>query len=158
MTDKVMDCGKVPSDTGCTLVLTGRESEVLDAAVAHAVAVHGHEDTPELHATLRGLLEDAPTPGFVQIIDFRTDDIQAIEALHAEWLEGSSGRRTTLREVITADRDEPGRYVVVVDFPSAEAARVNDGLEATQHFSEQVMKLVTEPPTFRNLDLVRVDR
>jgi len=32
---------------------------VLDAAVAHAVAKHGHQDTPELQEMLRGGLQDA---------------------------------------------------------------------------------------------------
>jgi hypothetical protein len=32
---------------------------VLDAAVAHAVAKHGHEDTPELREMIRSGLQDA---------------------------------------------------------------------------------------------------
>jgi len=59
MTRKMIDCRKVPSDIGCTLTIAGTEEEVLDAAVAHAVAKHGHEDTPELREMLRGGLETA---------------------------------------------------------------------------------------------------
>ena len=55
----MIDCRKVPSDIGCTLTIAGNEDEVLDAAAAHAVARHGHEETPELREMLRGALEPA---------------------------------------------------------------------------------------------------
>ncbi|MDX6341162.1 MAG: hypothetical protein QOH87_1300 [Trebonia sp.] len=56
---KMIDCRKVPSEIGCTLTIAGQEGEVLDAAVAHAMARHGHEDTPELRDMIRASLEDA---------------------------------------------------------------------------------------------------
>lgn len=59
MARKMIDCRKVPSETNCTLTIAGTEDEVLDAAAAHAVARHGHEDTPELRDMLRGGLEPA---------------------------------------------------------------------------------------------------
>lgn len=55
----MIDCRKVPSEIGCTLTIAGTEDEVLDAAAAHAVARHGHEETPELREMLRGALEPA---------------------------------------------------------------------------------------------------
>lgn len=58
MSRKMIDCRKVPSDAGCTLTIAGTEEETLDAAVAHAVAKHGHEDTPELREMIRSSLED----------------------------------------------------------------------------------------------------
>jgi predicted small metal-binding protein len=59
MARKMIDCRKVPNDIGCTLTIAGTEDEVLDAAAAHAVARHGHEDTPELREMLRAGLETA---------------------------------------------------------------------------------------------------
>lgn len=59
MPRKMIDCRKVPNEVGCTLTIAGSEEEVLDAAVAHAVATHGHEDTPELRDMLRSALESA---------------------------------------------------------------------------------------------------
>jgi Protein of unknown function (DUF1059) len=59
MTRTMIDCRKVPSDFGCTLTIAGTEDEVLAAAAAHAVAKHGHEDTPELRDMLRSSLEPA---------------------------------------------------------------------------------------------------
>jgi len=52
----VADCRDVPSDSGCSLAISGEEQEVLDAAVMHAVAVHRHEDGPELREALRTML------------------------------------------------------------------------------------------------------
>lgn len=59
MARKMIDCGKVPNDINCTLTIAGTEDEVLDAAVAHAVAKHGHQDTAELRDMIQSGLEDA---------------------------------------------------------------------------------------------------
>jgi predicted small metal-binding protein len=43
----------------CTMFMSAdSEKELLEAAVQHAVAVHGHTDTPELRETLRSLFKD----------------------------------------------------------------------------------------------------
>jgi hypothetical protein len=50
----------MPSEIGCTLTIAGEE-ELLDAAVAHAVDKHGHENTPELREHIRdGLVPAEP--------------------------------------------------------------------------------------------------
>ncbi|WP_097887045.1 DUF1059 domain-containing protein [Streptomyces sp. st140] len=59
MTRKTADCRTHPSETNCTLTLTGEEDEVVRAASEHAASVHGHENTPELREQIRGMLEDA---------------------------------------------------------------------------------------------------
>ncbi|MGO1019279.1 DUF1059 domain-containing protein [Streptomyces rubiginosohelvolus] len=58
MTRKTADCRTYPSETNCTLTLTGEEDEVVRAASEHAASVHGHENTPELREQIRGMLED----------------------------------------------------------------------------------------------------
>ncbi|MCZ7458369.1 MULTISPECIES: DUF1059 domain-containing protein [unclassified Streptomyces] len=58
MTRKVADCRKFPSETDCTLTISGEEDEVLRAATDHAVSVHGHTESPELREQIRGMLED----------------------------------------------------------------------------------------------------
>ncbi|WP_026413359.1 DUF1059 domain-containing protein [Actinomadura oligospora] len=55
---KVADCRQFPSETNCTLTISGEEDEVMQAAVQHAVSVHGHTDTPEMREQLRGMLKD----------------------------------------------------------------------------------------------------
>ncbi len=54
---KFIDCGEYPNEKKCTLKISGTEDEVLEAATAHAVATHGHEDTPEFREELRGMLK-----------------------------------------------------------------------------------------------------
>jgi Protein of unknown function (DUF1059) len=55
---KVADCRLMPSESGCTLTIAGEEKEVTEAATAHAVAVHGHTDGPELRDGIRSMLRD----------------------------------------------------------------------------------------------------
>lgn len=55
---KFIDCSEYPSEKNCTLRISGTEDEVLEAATAHAVAVHGHTDTAEFRDQLRGILKD----------------------------------------------------------------------------------------------------
>lgn len=55
---KMVDCRKYPSEINCTLTIAGTEEEVVDAAVAHAVDKHGHQDTPEFRESLRASLEN----------------------------------------------------------------------------------------------------
>ena len=57
MTRMVADCREFPSESGCTLAISGEEDEVLDAATAHAVAVHQHQDGPELREMIRSSLK-----------------------------------------------------------------------------------------------------
>jgi ribulose kinase len=47
----------------CTLAITAdSEKELLDAAVQHAVAIHGHQDTPEFRKQLRALFKEGTPP------------------------------------------------------------------------------------------------
>ena len=55
---KVADCRRFPSEKNCTLTISGREEEVLEAASQHAAASHGHPNSPELRAQIREMLED----------------------------------------------------------------------------------------------------
>jgi predicted small metal-binding protein len=61
MDRKMIDCRTTPSDINCSLTIAGTEDEVMDAAVAHAISGHGHDDTPELRQMIRaGLVDAAP--------------------------------------------------------------------------------------------------
>jgi predicted small metal-binding protein len=47
----------------CTLAIAAdSEKELLEAAVQHGVAVHGHKDTPEFRKQLKSILKDGPAP------------------------------------------------------------------------------------------------
>ena len=52
---KFVDCREIPSEMNCTVCISAdSEEEVLDAAVQHAIAVHGHDDSEELREMVRG--------------------------------------------------------------------------------------------------------
>ncbi|GAC1319329.1 MAG: DUF1059 domain-containing protein [Thermoleophilaceae bacterium] len=57
-----VDCREYPSETNCSLAISAdSEREVLDAAVQHAVAVHGHQETQEFRDSFRsGIREGQP--------------------------------------------------------------------------------------------------
>jgi len=56
---KIVDCRDFPSEKNCSLTIAGTEEEVLDMAVIHAKAHHGHkEPDKELREQLRKGLKD----------------------------------------------------------------------------------------------------
>jgi len=57
MARMIADCRDFPNEVGCTLALSGEQEEVLNAAAAHAIAVHGHQDSPELREMIRTSLK-----------------------------------------------------------------------------------------------------
>ena len=59
---KFIDCRETPSVMNCTIAISAdSEDELVEAAVQHAVAVHQHEDTPELRNEIRkGIREGVP--------------------------------------------------------------------------------------------------
>lgn len=63
MTRKYIDCREFPSDTNCTVALCAdSDNELMEAAVQHAVAVHQHQDTPELRKQLVQLFKEGSPP------------------------------------------------------------------------------------------------
>lgn len=63
MQRKFIDCRSVPSDSNCTVAIAAdTETELLEAAVQHAVAVHGHADSPELRQMIRGAMREGTPP------------------------------------------------------------------------------------------------
>jgi quinol monooxygenase YgiN len=91
---------------------------------------------------------------FVQVIEFKTKKIDEIQKLDQEWEAATKGKRTAERVVVCQDRDNPGRYFVIAQFPSYEAAQKNNELPETQEFAQKQMALADGPPTFYNLDVI----
>jgi hypothetical protein len=94
---------------------------------------------------------------FVQLIEFRTSRIDEFDALIDEWNSTSASWRTATKATRAADRDKPGTYVQIVEFPSYEAAMENSKNPETGKFAERLAELCDGPPTFRNLDVDRVE-
>jgi hypothetical protein len=94
---------------------------------------------------------------FVQLIEFKTSDIDAFNRTLDDWLAKTSGSRLSGRAVQGRDRDNPRTYIHIVEFPSYEEAMENSNRPETTEFAAQLAKLCDGPPTFRNLDVTRVD-
>ena len=53
-----VDCRDYPSEMNCTVAISAdTKKEILDAAVQHAVAVHGHQDSPQLRQELEKMIK-----------------------------------------------------------------------------------------------------
>jgi hypothetical protein len=93
--------------------------------------------------------------GFVQIIEWKTSKLDEMMAFNEDWRQRFPEMGPS-RVMVTADRDNEGTYITVVEFPSYEAAMKNNEDPATAEFAEHMQSLSDGPPTFRNLDLLRL--
>ena len=92
---------------------------------------------------------------FIQIIEFKTKDIDAFMKTVDDFLKETEGTRTATRGIQTQDRDATDTYLQIVEFPSYEAAMKNSNDPATTEFAARLAKICDGPPTFRNLDVMR---
>jgi hypothetical protein len=91
---------------------------------------------------------------FIQIMQLRTSKIHEIRAAVSEWEKATEGSRTVERSIVCQDRDDPGRYSVIVFFDSYEDAMKNSALPETDEVSKKTAALSDGPPTFMNLDIL----
>jgi hypothetical protein len=163
MARRTMDCRTMPSESNCTVQISGEEDEVLELAAAHAVGAHGHTDGPELRDALRaGLRAEAQLSleegAFVQLIEFHAPDLAAFGRAVEQWRE-RMGRETTARwAVVAADRDRPDTYVELVAFPDHAAAMRNSEHPVTSEFAKRMQEVTEGEAKFRDLDVAQVIR
>jgi len=63
MARQYVDCREFPSETNCSIAIAAdSKEELIEAAVQHAVAVHGHEDTPEFRQQLASIIKMGTPP------------------------------------------------------------------------------------------------
>ncbi len=93
---------------------------------------------------------------FFQFIEFETDDIDQFMNEVDRWTEESADWRTATRATLCADRDNPGSYVQVVEFPSYDAAMANSNDPRTQEFAARMASMTGAGRKFRNFDVVKV--
>jgi hypothetical protein len=91
---------------------------------------------------------------FIQIIEVKTQDIQAIRKAAGEYRRATQGKATIRREILTRDRNDPSRYFNLVFFDSYESAMKNSSLPETQASAGQFENLTDGPPTFYDLDVI----
>ena len=53
-----VDCRQYPSEMNCSVsIAADTKKELIDAAVQHAVAVRGHQDSPELREQIGKIIQ-----------------------------------------------------------------------------------------------------
>src|SRR3954453_59370 len=85
MARKVIDCRVMPSESHCSLTITGEEDEVVRAAAEHAVSVHGHADTAELRDGIRSGLADETSHYGTVMIGKRKVSMDTLHQASEEW-------------------------------------------------------------------------
>ena len=98
---------------------------------------------------------------FAQTITFRSDDPETLIALAREWdsLQASQEAMGFMETRILADRDEPGRYVMIADFgvvdpgvSAWEEALRNNERGQTQEFAERFRAVAKGEPEWHHYD------
>jgi len=92
-------------------------------------------------------------PGFVQIMEIKTSRIDEVEALSKRMQEERRDALLATKATVTADRDRPGYYLIMVEFDSYEQAMKNSTDPATSKYAEQMGALLDGSPKFYNLDV-----
>ena len=90
---------------------------------------------------------------FIQIIEYETDRPDEIMALGEKRMAESGDDATFTRLATAVDRDHPGRFVTIVEFPSYEEAMANSTKPDTSEMAAEMAALCTSGPTYRNLDV-----
>jgi len=91
--------------------------------------------------------------GFIQFIEFEATDIDAVAATLERFRDENPGALTASSSTITEDRDRPGTYISIVEFPSYEKALEQQSNPATSAFSASLAEIMSGAPRFRNLDV-----
>jgi predicted small metal-binding protein len=54
-----IDCREFPSEMKCTVAISADSmDELVNAAVQHAITVHGHQDTPEFRSEITKVIHE----------------------------------------------------------------------------------------------------
>jgi quinol monooxygenase YgiN len=94
--------------------------------------------------------------GFVQIMELQTSRIDELKALTDKMREDIGDVMTTSRATMTADRDRPGHYTIIIEFDSYEQAMAQSNNPRLGAYAAQRDELLDGPPVFHNLDVLEV--
>jgi quinol monooxygenase YgiN len=92
--------------------------------------------------------------GFVQIIECRTSRLEEIQQLEDQWRAATEGKRTLRRSIVTRDRNDPQRVLVLAFFDDYDSAMANSNLPETSEFGARQAALCDAPMAFTDLDIV----
>ena len=88
---------------------------------------------------------------FTQTMAVEADDADSIADLIREWHREQAGVAPGYRGGrVLADLDQPGRYVIEIDFTSEAEARENSDRPETQRWADSLRALAKTAPTYHN--------
>lgn len=91
---------------------------------------------------------------FIQIIDFHTSNFDEVSALEAQWRASTEGKRTLRRSIVTRDRNDPDRYMVLAFFDDFDSAMANSAMPETGEFADKMKTIADGPASFADLDVI----
>lgn len=134
-----------------------RQGDVCDNRVLPFAATAGARTDPFIALFPREHPHQGEADMFVQMIEWSTDQPGEFDALLDRWIDATGGKRSATRSVLGRDRSAPSTYVQFVEFPSQEEAARNSDLPETQEMAAKAATLCTSGPSFRDLDVVRIE-
>jgi heme-degrading monooxygenase HmoA len=95
---------------------------------------------------------------FVQIIDFETERLEEMEQLLREARQrNAGGSGGPIRHTLLRDRDNPRRYLSLIEFESYEEAMRNSDAPETTEMARRLGELCVGERVYTNCDLLRAD-
>jgi hypothetical protein len=95
-------------------------------------------------------------PAFVQLVEMSTSRFDEMQRFNDEWRERNPDRLLDW-SIVGEDRDNPGKYVVMVHFENYDVAMKNSADPRTAEYAAKMEELADGPVTFRNLDVVMTE-
>jgi heme-degrading monooxygenase HmoA len=93
---------------------------------------------------------------FIQIVEYETDRADEIAAaMNEQQMPPAEEVPGFRRMAVAQDRDNPKRYLVIVEFDSYEQAMANSDKPETDAMAKRLSAMVTKGPTYSNLDVLQ---
>jgi hypothetical protein len=94
---------------------------------------------------------------FVQIVEYETerpDEIAAVMNKRRDDAMAAGEQPPFIQLLATRDRENPKRYLAIIEFPSYEQAMANSERPETDAMAKELAALCTRGPIYHNLDVI----
>jgi len=94
-----------------------------------------------------------PRAAFIQLVEYETNDIEAVEKAILKFRDEHPGVMTFTTSRVAEDRDNPGTYVSIVEFPTFEEAMEQSNHPELSEFVQNIGPELMANRRYRNLDV-----
>ena len=92
--------------------------------------------------------------GFIQLVEFETNDVEAVQNAILKFRDEHPEVMTFTTSRVVEDRDKPGTYISIVEFPSYEEAMKQSNHPALSELVQRIGSELMASRGFRNLDVI----